>query len=202
MRKLVFLASACTLVVFASLARAQQQIDIAVGASRLYSPKPLNSSLAFAPPPLTGGIYPQASVQVIFSNHFGFNVEGTYRYNDDVYNGYQRFRPTFYEANGVYAAHVTNRIRGDAMLGVGGETVLFYNQFGSCNPIYGGTCHTNANTNHFLVDVGGDLRYYLHGRLFVRPEVHFYHIFNNTNIFSSDNVLRFGASIGFSFSRQ
>jgi len=202
LRKLVLFAYACALAIVASQARAQQQIDIAVGASRLYSPKPLNSSLAFAPPALTGGIYPQGSVQVIFSNHFGFNVEGTYRYNDDVYNGFQRFRPTFYEANGVYASRVTNRIRADAMVGLGGETVFFYNQFGSCNPIYAGDCHVNANSTHLLEHVGGDLRYYFWRRVFVRPEVHFYHIQNNTNIFSSNNVLRYGASIGFSLSRQ
>jgi hypothetical protein len=202
LRKLALFVSACTLVVSATWARAQQQIDIAVGASRLFSSKPLNSSLAFAPPELSGGIYPGGSVQVLFSNHFGFNVEGSYRYNDDVYNGYQRFRPTFFEANGVYAARVSNRIRADAMAGVGDETVLFYNQFGSCSPIYGGDCHANANSSHFLVHVGGDLRYYFFRRVFLRPEVHYYHIVNNTSIFSSDNVLRLGASIGFSLSRQ
>jgi hypothetical protein len=202
LRKLALFTSACTLVLFGSLARAQQQIDIALGASRLFSSKPLNSSLAYAPPELKGGIYPGGSVQAIFSNHFGFNVEGSYRYSDDVYNGYQRFRPVFYEANGVYASRITNRIRGDAMVGIGGESVFFYNQYSDCNPIYGGTCRPNANSNHFLVHVGGDLRYYFFRRLFLRPEIHYYHIFNNTSIFSSDNVLRLGASIGFSFTRQ
>ena len=200
MRKLVLCA--CTLLVFASLAAAQQQIDIAVGAGRLFSSKPLNSSLAFAPPELTGGIYPQGSVQAIFSNHFGFNVEGTYRYSEQTYNGFQHFRPVFYDANGVYAARVTNRIRADAMAGIGGETLIFYNTFSSCSPIYAGDCRINANGNHFLLHVGGDLRYYFFRRMFLRPEVHFYHVFNNTSLFSSDNVLRLGGSIGFSFSRQ
>jgi hypothetical protein len=200
LRKLVLCV--CTLVVFASLARAQQQIDFSVGASRLFSSKPLNSSLAFTPPELKGGIYPEANVQVIFSNHFGFNVEGAYRYNDDIYNGFQRFRPIFYEANGVYAAHVSNRIRADAMAGIGGESVLFYNEFGTCSGVYAGNCRINANSNHFLVHVGGDLRYYFFRRMFLRPEIHCYHIVNNTSIFSSDNVLRIGGSIGFSLSRQ
>ena len=48
-----------------------------------------------------------------------------------------------------------------------------------------------------VVDVGGGIRYYVWGHVFVRPEGHFYHIVNNTAEFSNNNVIRVGASIGY-----
>jgi hypothetical protein len=47
------------------------------------------------------------------------------------------------------------------------------------------------------VDLGAGLRYYVHGHIFVRPEVRYYKIFNNTVDFTSGNVIRVGASIGY-----
>ena len=52
-----------------------------------------------------------------------------------------------------------------------------------------------------MQDVGGGLRYYFWHHAFVRPEVHYYHIDGNSNIntggFSTDNVFRVGASLGY-----
>jgi hypothetical protein len=48
-----------------------------------------------------------------------------------------------------------------------------------------------------MVDLGGGIRYYVWNHVFVRPEVRYYHIVNNTDVFSSDNVFRVGASIGY-----
>ena len=50
---------------------------------------------------------------------------------------------------------------------------------------------------HFLVDAGAGIRYYVWGHVFVRPEVHYYHIMNNSDFFSSGNIFRVGASIGY-----
>jgi hypothetical protein len=47
------------------------------------------------------------------------------------------------------------------------------------------------------VDVGAGIRYYAYGHLFIRPEVHVYHILNNTDVFTNNNVVRVGASIGY-----
>lgn len=202
MNKLALLVSVCAVVMAADVARAQQQVDIAVGGGTVFSPKPTSASEGFVPPTEKGGTYPSASAQAIFSNHFGFNVEGAFRYDKGLYNGFQRFRPALYDANLAYAARVTNRIRADAQVGIGGETVFFYNQFGSCNPIYGGSCAIQNNSTHFTEHIGGDLRYYFWRNVFVRPEAHYYHIQNNTSVFSSNNVIRFSASIGISLVRK
>jgi hypothetical protein len=47
------------------------------------------------------------------------------------------------------------------------------------------------------VHFGGGLRYYVYGNAFIRPEVHFYHILNNSDVFTNSNVIRVGASIGY-----
>ena len=60
-------------------------------------------------------------------------------------------------------------------------------------------CSTHLNSNHFLLHVSGGFSYRVWRNFFVRPEAHYYHIFNNTNDFHSDNVLRLGASVGYTF---
>ena len=70
---------------------------------------------------------------------------------------------------------------------------MVYEPTTSC--VYFGACYQSSN--HFLVDLGAGLRYYFRGNFFVRPEVRYYRIFNNDVDFSSDNVFRVGASIGY-----
>ena len=81
------------------------------------------------------------------------------------------------------------------MGGIGWQTTRFYGYQATTNCLVFGSCYTS--NNHFLVDVGGGIRYYVWGHVFVRPEVHYYHILNNTDVFSNTNVFRVGASIGY-----
>ena len=84
----------------------------------------------------------------------------------------------------------------DFMAGIGGQTVLFYNQYGGCD--FAGGCIPRVNSTHFLLHVGAGLRYNVWRDFFVRPEANFYRIINN-NDFHSGNVLRLGASLGYTF---
>jgi hypothetical protein len=55
-----------------------------------------------------------------------------------------------------------------------------------------------------MEDLGGGVRYYVWHRLpnvYVRPEVHYYHIQNNVE-FNSSNLFRVGASIGYTFGSE
>ena len=82
--------------------------------------------------------------------------------------------------------------------GVGGESLLFYTQYGNCSF---SACAASVNSNHFLVHAGAEVRYMLWHRLFIRPEANLYHVFDNSE-FHSDNVLRLGASVGITFHRD
>jgi len=180
-----------------SVVRAQQ-IDFAAGGSTLWSPKPLTASQAFLPPALKGGTYAQASLQYLTERRLGLNFEGAFRPKEGLYNGYQHYRPIFYDVNAVYAHRLAPKARGDFMAGVGGETLLFY---GVTNCNYSGGCRTNVNSNHFLIHGGVGVRYYFWNKFFVRPEFHYYYVHDNFE-FHSDHVLRIGASIGHTFGGQ
>ena len=196
MRKFVSIPSACALLLFlATLARAQQ-VDVAVGAGILLSTKNRNASQAFLPPPEKGGLYPSFSFDRIFKNHYGYSAELATAYTQQSYNGFQDYRPIFYDVNAVFAPHLRNRMDADFMAGVGGERVLFYSPSGNCNFAVG--CTTHLDANHLLFHIGADVRYSVWKHFFVRPEAHLYHIVNNVE-FHSDNVLRVGGSIGYTF---
>jgi hypothetical protein len=175
-----------------------QQVDLAGGASTLWSPKPLTASQAFLPPGVAGGVYVSASLQFLTERRFGLNVEGALRPKAALYNGYQYFRPFLYDVNAVYAVRLAPKARSDLMAGVGGESLVFYEQT-HCN--YSGGCRVNVNDTHFLVHGGVGVRYYFWRTFFARPEIHYYFIPNNFQ-FHSDHVLRMGVSIGHTFGSQ
>ena len=62
-------------------------------------------------------------------------------------------------------------------------------------------CINYTSNNHFMEDLGGGIRYYVWHHFFVRPEVHYYHIQSTATQrqrwFNTNNVLRVGASIGY-----
>jgi hypothetical protein len=196
LRKFFFFTLACGLIFGSSFAGAQQ-LDIAVGASTLWSPKNTTALTGFIPPPEKGGVYPGASLQYILPNHFGFNVEGAFRYHKTFYNDYQPYRPILYDANAVFAPRLSKKFSADFMGGIGGQTLLFYTQLNPCTALAQG-CVTHVNSTHFLLHSGAALRYYFWHNYFVRPEANWYFIPNNFQ-FHSRNVFRVGASVGYTF---
>jgi len=190
----------CAPVLVATFAHAQQ-FDFAVGGSSPFSTKNITDSLAYPAPAERGGVYPGISLDRVFENHFGYNAEIAYRYDKGVYNNYQQFRPVMYDFNvlfeprmkGFFPARFEKRMAVDFLAGAGGQSVIFYSPVGTC------ACSTHLNSNHFLLHAGVELRYRLWRNFFVRPEAHLYRILNNTSDFHSDNVLRLGASVGYTF---
>jgi len=203
LRKFARITSVYALLLFATLASAQQ-VDVAVGGNTLFSSRNNTASLAYLPPPERGGVYPSASFDRIFKNGFGYSGEFTFRYKQGFYNDYQKYRPVLYDFNAVLApkfnpfpAHISKRTSTIFTAGAGGQTVLYYNPYGNC--IYSSGCSTHFNSNHFLVHVSGGFNYRFWRNFFVRPEAHYYYIIHNTNDFHSNSVLRLGASVGYTF---
>jgi hypothetical protein len=195
-----WLAATGSVLIFAAFSQAQvAQIDVAAGGSTMFSQKSNSASEAYTLPPLKGGVYPELSLDVRLKNRFGINAEGVFRYHHTFYDEYQEFRPIFYDINGSYTSRVNKKMSADFLGGVGGESLLFYNVFGGCPSQ---TCRDNLSATHFMLHAGFDLRYYVwqKRRLFIRPEANFYRLIDNSQ-FSSSNILRLGASIGYSFPR-
>jgi hypothetical protein len=199
LRRIFWFALACAFLAVTALAHAQQ-LDLAVGGNTLWSPKKTTASVGFLPPPERGGVYPSFSATYISANHFGINVEGAFRYRYALYDYFQTYRPVLYDVNAVWATRLANKTRGDFMAGVGGQTLVFYNQTYSCVFPEGG-CRTHLNSTHFLTHAGVGIRYSVWRGVFVRPEAHWYYIPNNFQ-FHSNNVFRVGASVGWTFGER
>jgi hypothetical protein len=199
LRKITLLAVICGVFFLASLAQAQQA-DAMVGFGTIMSSGTATCVVSFTSNCVgseKGGLYTNLGFDVIFHKRLGFGFDAAWRTKQglDLANGGQYFRPILFDFNGVYQPRISKKVGADIVGGIGWQTTRFYAYNNSSNCVFFGSCYTS--NNHFLVDVGAGLRYYAYGHLFIRPEVHVYHILNNTDVFTNNNVVRVGASIGY-----
>jgi len=195
LRKLALLAVICGLFFLTSLAQAQQA-DAMLGFGTIMSSGSSACTAGSCLVPEKGGLYPSISADVIFHKRVGLNFETAWKGSQGNYAGLGiPFRPILIDFNAMYQPRLSKKAGLDLMGGIGWQSTRFYGYQPTSSCVYFGACYTSSN--HFLVDVGGGVRYYVHGHIFVRPEAHFYHIMNNTDVFSNNNVVRVGASIGY-----
>jgi hypothetical protein len=197
LRKFAFLATLVALLAFPSLSSAQQG-DAMIGFGTVMSPNASacgsGTTLNFTCPE-RGGLYTNISGDVIFHRRIGVGFDAAWRSLGD-YGGFgQPYRPILFDFNGIYQPKISKKVGADLMAGIGWQTTRFYAYQNTSSCIYFNACYTSSN--HFLMDIGGGIRYYVWGHVFVRPEAHYYHILNNTDYFSSGNIVRVGASIGY-----
>ena len=195
MRKLAILVSVFAFLFIVQFASAQQ-VDVFLGGGTLMSST--NASSGF--PAEKGGLYINLGGDVVPFKHVGFNVETAWRATQGIYfAGEENYRPILTDFNVLYQPHLTKRVGADLMAGIGAADTRFY-QPGASTPGY----PNYVSTDHFMEHLGGGIRFYAWKNVFVRPEVHYYHVQNNNNLnnngaFSSNNVVRAGASIGYTF---
>ena len=174
-----------------------QQVDFALGFSTIHS-APLSSSQAqqqFPPESLTGGLYPSISGDVAIRKHLAVGAEITWRGGRGNYDLSQPYRPIFWDVDAVYLPKLAPKVQGELSAGIGAESTRFYTPF----PICGNFSCTNYQTStHFMGQFGAGLKLYARGGFFVRPEVHFYMVHNNAE-YTSPYIVRYGASIGYTF---
>jgi hypothetical protein len=200
LRRLARIASACTVLFFTTFAGAQiQQMDIAVGYGRLLAFKDLNASQALIPPQEKGGVFPSVSFDAFVRNRLGFNAETSWEYKKVSYDGYESYRPIFIDANALFEPQIRRKLSLDLMAGVGVNSNRFYLPgMTGCTGV-AGTCYVSSD--HFMEHASLGVRYYVWHRIphiFIRPEIHYYHIQNNVE-FHSDNVYRATFSVGYTF---
>jgi len=197
LRKLAFLATVFAIFSLASLASAQQG-DAMIGFGTLMSPGASQCGTGSTGNcPEKGGLYMNIGADVIFHKRLGVGFDADWRASQGSYGGTggQPYRPLLFDFNGVYQPRLGKKAGLDLFGGIGWQSTRFYGYTPTSGCVYFGACYTSSN--HFLVDLGAGVRYYPWGHFFVRPEVRYYHILNNTDVFSSGNVVRVGASIGY-----
>ena len=200
MRKFAFFASVFALSLLPSLASAQQG-DAMFGFGTLVSSGSNGTcGLSFTSNcvgPEKGGLFTTISGDVIFHRRFGINAEANWRTKQALDNtgGGILYRPILFDFNGLYQPRLGKKLGADLMGGIGWQTTRFYEYTNTFSCLDLGSCYNSYN--HFLVHLGGGVRYYVWNHFFVRPEVHYYHILNNTDVYTNSNVIRVGASLGY-----
>jgi hypothetical protein len=195
LRKLAIFVAVLAVLFSVHFASAQQ-VDAFIGGGSLLSSSS-NSSLV---PAERGGLYLNIGGDVVFYKRLGVNVETAWRATQGTYGSGTglNYRPILTDFNLLYQPHLGKKIGFDLMAGIGAADTRVYQQGVSCSGCFN-------SSDHFMEHLAGGIRYYVwHHGVFVRPEIHYYHIQNNNSItdngyFSSNNVFRVGASVGYTF---
>jgi len=207
LRKSACLATLFAVLVLCSFASAQQG-DAYIGGGTMLSSTPsssdrirgsnctLNSS-GNAICPEKGGFWMNLGGDVIFKRRIGAAFDINWKASQASFGGPggQPYRPLIFTFNGVYQPRLGKKAGLDLFGGIGWQSTRFYSYQATTNCVYFGACYTSSN--HFVVDVGGGIRYYVWGHMFIRPEMRYYNIMNNTDNFTSNHVIHVGASIGY-----
>ncbi len=178
----------------------QPQFDVGFGVGTVFAPSAGSASGNHSPQTIGGGAYLNFSGDYVFWRHLGVEGEVAWRASENLYGGYQPFRPIFYDFNAIYAPPLGRHAQLELLGGIGGLSTRFYTQTYTCNYFYY-SCTNYYSSNHFMGDVGAGLRVYLTRGVFVRPEFREYFI-NNNYEFSSGHATRAGVTLGYSFGRQ
>ena len=206
MRKYGFFAIVAAVFLFVNLSTAQQA-DATLGFSALTTPASgctIDSNTGIPTCAEKGGVYPAIGADVIFHKRLGFGFDVAWRGGQGNYGGSGLpYRPILLDFNGVYQPRLGKKAGLDLVGGIGFQSTRFYSNTYNCS--LGGLagCTNFASTHHFLIDLGAGLRYYVWGHVFVRPEVRYYWVNNNPALgnngpgFTSPNLIRIGASIGY-----
>ena len=195
MRKIAGTALFLWLVLFALGPAHAQQIDAAFGVGTVTSPSASSASGDHSAQSLGGGAYLNFSGDFAFKNNVGFQAEVAWRASQNLYQGFQPYRPILYDFNLLYAPRFGKVVQPELLAGIGGESIRFYQPFTSCTFF---SCSNFVSNNHFLAHIGGALRFYIIPSIFVAPEAHAYFIHNNEE-FSSNHAQRYGIKIGYTF---
>ncbi len=191
----VLLAFSFTVLVAFTATAGAQQVEFAVGVNTLAAPGASYAQGNHAPVSLNGGAYASFSGDAIFFKNFGVQGELAWKWSRGEWGGYQPYRPMFYDFNGMWAPHLNNKVQAELLAGIGAQSTRFYTPNQVCD-FY--TCTNYVSINHFMGHFGGGLKAYIHGGLFVRPEVHLY-LVQDDQEFSSGRALRYGFSVGYTF---
>ena len=194
MKKLSFLVVTFALLFMLGSAAQAQQFDLSFGVSGLTAPSSTSTLQTIG-----GGAYPTFGLDFLFYHNLGVGFNAAFRASQNLYQGFQPFRPFFYDVDLVYAPPLGKRAQLELSAGIGAESVRFYTPFLTCGTFTG--CTDFVSSNHFLGQFGGGIRLYATSRIFIRPEAHVYLVHNNFE-FSGSHATRFGVSIGYSFKNQ
>jgi len=205
LRKLLISFAVVLVVTFAINLHAQE-FDAGLGFGTTKAP-----AAGYGFPSQSGGLYISfnGNLRLWMRHHLGVGGEvatrasqAQYGINNSFFSGSIPYRPIFYDVNAVYGGTwIKKRIGADVMAGIGGQDLRFYSSNYTCG--FTG-CTNYTSSNHFAWHFGADVRLYVYGHVFLRPEAHYYIVhnsgsFSGSQIFNNGNISRYAISIGYTF---
>lgn len=187
---------ACSILLTLSVAAAAQQLDVAIGMNTTSGPAGGDANGNHFPQSLSGGLYPSFSADAVFYKNLGIQGEFAWRGGRGDWLGVQPYRPFFYDFNVMYLPKVSDRAYVELLAGLGAQSTRFYQATQVCDPY---TCRNYVTINHFMGHFGAGLKLYPTRNFFVRPEAHLY-LVQDDQEFSSGRLVRYGVSVGYTFS--
>ena len=173
------------------------QGDIGFSVGTLTAPSSASASGNHSPQTIGGGAYLTVGGNYLFRNNLGLGSEVSWRASQNLYQGFQPFRPIFYDVHATYAPNLGKHAQLEFIGGLGGLSTRFYSPYYACNVF---VCTNYSNINHFMGDVGVGVRLYVYNSVFLRPEFREYFI-HDAYEFSSGHASREGVALGYAFGR-
>lgn len=152
--------------------------------------------------PRMGGLFETIGGDAMFRPSFGVGFETAFQ-SQRNYGGLN-YRPLFYDFNAIYEPLPGSRtIVPELQAGLGGANLRFYLNQSFCDS-FGGCSNSNTfleSSNHLQLHLGGGVRVYLRGGLFIRPQIDG-HWVNNFFQFGSNWVPQYSMALGYTFGRS
>ena len=95
------------------------QFDVGFGVGTVLAPSSNSASGDHSPQTIGGGAYLNFSGDYLFWRHVGVEGEVAWRATQNLYGGYQPFRPIFYAVNGIYAPNLGPHFQLELLGGIG-----------------------------------------------------------------------------------
>ena len=152
--------------------------------------------------PRMGGLFATTGGSLMITPHYGFGGEVSFRTSQGGYAGL-KYRPIFYDFNGIYHPMGTRRLVPEIQAGLGAVNLRFYQNQQACD-VFAGCSNSNLfveSSNHFQLHFGAGLKYYVRGQLFVQPRFDL-HWVNNFFQFGNNLVPEYSVALGYTFGAQ
>jgi hypothetical protein len=149
-----------------------------------------------------GGLFGDVGGSFFLTKHLGVGAELNWRGSQGAYAGL-KYRPLFYDFNGIWQPVKTARFVPEIQGGVGGVNLRYYYNSQYCDQFTGCTTSNSflESSNHFQVHLGAALRMYVTPHVFVRPAVDAHYV-NNFFQFGNNWVPEYSIGVGYSFGNE
>lgn len=154
-----------------------------------------------------GGVFGVFGADFMIKPHLGINGEYTFRFAQASYVGAQNsvgipinIRPGFYDFNAIYQPTSGDKTFVPVLEGgIGGAKMSFY--FSQTGTAFSQSSYF-ISSSHFALHGAAGVKWYLHGDIFLKPQVDLRYVPHLTSQYGRNFVPELTLSVGYTFGRE